>query len=495
MRSRLLKGLAALVLVLSMMAGYALSISAEGEMAYNFYSEPQFEGEMAYTTYAIDMRADLTPDATYWSLANFAMYISDKTKAEYPNLNVKTGGAYAGLQHAGNQRKAIMAFWEWHYWPDGPKPSAPIGKHEDGTDDWGETNLVAERIYPELKPGEGTFGGEGEGSNYIGPYPWQTSQWYRMVLHTWDDPIRGTTYCGQWVQDLSTGKYTLICYFDTKMRDSYLVGNMHFFMENFYGYNLDQERDVKLKNIYAKQMVKNDDGSVDWVWTSINSSNLSHCGNWANNKIGAHSFGATEEYFWGKTGGFADMEGQTQAEHDAAWPEKVYTISQPDQPTFGDLKFKKIQLINKGGQWTAKWTMANGSTPQLTYALEVKDGSGKVLYSEKTTAPEVFYKALEGVQTDEFVCKVTITDIFGDTKWYAQATDKYIEKYGEPENKYTLHEDQKVIVDDDEGNLPETDDKKDSGSMGLIIGVSAAAVVVVIGAVGAVLVIKKKKKK
>ena len=486
MKNRFLKCLAALTLALSMVAGCALCISAEGEMAYNIYSEPVFEGEMAYTTYAIDMRADLTPDATYWSLANFGMYISDATRAEYPGI--EAGGSYAGLQHAGNERKAIMAFWEWHYWPDGPKPSAPIGKNDDGTDDWGETNLTAECIYPR----GGIFGGEGEGTNYIGRYPWRTGEWYRMVLHTWEDPIRGTTYCGQWFQDLSTGKYTLISYFDTKMRDSYLVGNMHFFMENFYGYNLDQERDVKMKNIYAKQKQP----SGEFVWTSIKSSKLSHCNNWANNKIGAHSFGATEEYFWGKSGGFKDMGTQTQADHDAAWPPKVYTISQPAQPTFGELKFKKVQLLHKDDEWTVKWTMANGSTPQLSYALEVKDGSGKVLYTEEATKPEAFYKTLETIDTDEFVCKVTITDIFGDTKYYSQATEKYVEKYGEPKNVYPLYDDQKVGEDDGEDLVPETDnEKKDFGSLGLIIGISVAAAVVVIGAVGAVVVIKKKKKK
>ncbi len=486
MKKQILKCLLAMTLVLSTVAGLTTFVSAEGEMAYNFYSEPQFEGEMAYTTYAIDMRADLTPDATYWSLANFGMYISDKTRAEYPGI--EAGGSYAGLQHAGNQRKAIMAFWEWHYWPGSPKPSSPIGKHEDGTDDWGETNLIAERIYP--KGSQNGFGGEGEGTNWITNYPWKTGQWYRMVLHTWEDPIRGTTYCGQWFQDLTTGKYTLISYFDTKMRDSYLVGNMHFFMENFYGYNLDQERDVKLKNIYAKQKVTNDDGSVDWVWTSINSSKLSHCNNWAKNKIGAHSFGATEEYFWGKTGGFDDMNGQTQAEHDKAWPAKVHTIKQPSQPTFGNVIFKSVQLIKKDGVWNVKWTMKDGSTPQLVYKLEVTNGEGKVLYTEEATRPEAFRIPLETIDNDEFACKVTVTDIFGNSGSYTQATDTYIEKYGAPENPgYEEDETTDTTIEDDVDKS-----NKDSGNLGMIIGIAVAAVVVVIGVVGAVVVIKKKKK-
>ncbi|MBE6639779.1 MAG: DUF3472 domain-containing protein [Ruminococcaceae bacterium] len=459
MKNRVLKCLVALALILSMTAGYALCISAEGEMAYNIYSEPVFEGEEAFTTYSIDMRADQVPDATYWSLANFHMHISDLTKQEY--RDIEAGGAYAGIQHAGNQKKAIMAFWEWHYWPEGKKTGVE------------ETNLVADRIYP---PGKNDFGGEGEGVNYIGRYNWKDSQWYRMVLHTWENPTTGTTYCGQWMQDLTTGKYTLISYFDTKMRQSYLEGNMHFFMENFYGYNLDQERDVKMKNIYAKQKKVSETGEVTWEWTSVNSTALSHCNNWANNKIGAHSFGATEEYFWGRAGG-TDLGGQTQKEHDAAWPKQVFTINQPDQPDFGTVQFEKILLRKRGDEWTATWSMADGSTPQLSYSLKIKDDKGNVLVSETAMKPEVFYKVLDTVKTDVFVCEMSITDIFGNTASFAEATEQYKALYGEP-----------VIGDD----APAA--KNNSFDLGMIIGIAAAAAVVVIGGAVVVTVVVKKKK-
>ena len=158
MKKHFLKCLVALVLALASVASCSLYIMAEEEnpnpdnkMAYNIYSEPQFgDVPQAFVTYSIDMRSDQAAPITYWSLANFSMYISDATKKKYNQI--EGGGCYAGIQAhggvGGTPRKAIMAFWEWHYWPNGAKPAAPIGTHSDGTPDWGETNLTAERIYP-----------------------------------------------------------------------------------------------------------------------------------------------------------------------------------------------------------------------------------------------------------------------------------------------------------------------------------------------------------
>jgi hypothetical protein len=190
------KRILTLLLMAAMLLGLPLSIRADEPlpMAYNIYAYPQFEGDLAFDTYMIEMYSDLDIDCTYWSLANFKMHISDETKRLYRDISA--GGAYAGLQHAGGYKKAIISFWEWHYWPDGY------------SSDVEETNLVAECVYPT----GGVFGGEGEGSNCIKGYSWKQSHWYRMVLHTWNDPIRGTTMCGQWIQDVETGKYTLIAY-------------------------------------------------------------------------------------------------------------------------------------------------------------------------------------------------------------------------------------------------------------------------------------------
>ena len=459
MKKTFLKSLLSLVMAVVTLAGCGLFIVAENDpnpddkMAYNIYSEPQF-GDVpeAFITYSIDMRSDSAAPITYWSLANFGMYISEATKKMYKGITA--GGAYAGIQtHGeGNPRKAIMAFWEWHYYPNG------------GTV---ETNLVAERIYP---AGKSEFGGEGEGVNYIGNYGWKDGQWYRMVLHTWDNPTTGTTYCGQWLCDLTTGKWTLISYFDTKMIASYLTGNMHFFMENFVGGEpAAAERDVKMKNIYIKRYDTKQ-------WASINSTKLMHCGDWANNKIGKHTFGATEEYFWATSGGYLD-EGVDQKQYDAEWPATVYTISQPEQPTFGSPSIKEIQIRQRNGEWSAKWVLNTDSTPQFSYTLKIKDENGNVLQTCSATKPEAFYEVLSDVKTDIFTCEMTMTDIFGGTTPYVEGSPAYVEKYGEL------------------NNTPTEDPTPASSNTTLIIGIAAGAAALIVVAVAAALVVGKAKKK
>ncbi|MBE6672588.1 MAG: DUF3472 domain-containing protein [Ruminococcaceae bacterium] len=489
MKKQIRKSVLASLLALAMLLGMPLVIGADQgplDMAYNIYSNPVFKGEKAFDTFMIEMKSDLDPDCTYWSLANFSMYISPETRKEYRDITA--GGAYAGLQHAGAQRKAIMAFWEWHYWPNG----RASGENE--------TNLVAECIYP----GGGTFGGEGEGANCIKLYPWTTGEWYRMVLHTWTDPVRGTTYCGQWVQNVATGEYTLISYFDTKMRNSYLMGDMSFFMENFYGINAGEERDVKLKNIYVKQ-------HSDKKWVSVNSSELSHCNNWANNKTGNHSFGATDEYFWGKSGGFIDAD--KQAALDKSQKPTVYTIKQHNTPSIGDVAFKELQLRDNHGQKFVRWYFEEDSTPQLYYRLKCTDVDGKVIYDQENWAPEDFYHVLEGVTTDAYLCEMTVTDIFGQSKTVVNATEAYLKEHPDApvtdlttpdaEGEGTEGEggENTVIGDEGEGGentvIGENDSsaKKGSNTTVLIVCVSVGGAVAVIAAVAVALVLKKKKKK
>ena len=100
---------------------------------------------------------------------------------------------------------------------------------------------------------------------------------------------------------------------DTTLYDSYLVGDLHFFMENFVGSEFaGYERDFYIKNVSVK---RHDTGE----WVLIDTVKLSHCNDVMQNKIGKHSFGATEEYFWGKSGGYL-KEFESQEQHDANWP-------------------------------------------------------------------------------------------------------------------------------------------------------------------------------
>ena len=472
MKKQMIRSIFSLFLMIAMVLGLPLGIGADEteenpslDMAYNIYSNPVLPRENAFDTFVIEMSSDLDPDCTYWSLANFQLHISDKTKALYKDI---TGGhVYAGLQHSGGARKAIMAFWEWHYWPNG------VSSGEE------ETNLTAQRIYPK---GSNDFGGEGEGTNCIKNYYWETSKWYRMVLHTWDDPITGTTMCGQWFQDVETGKYTLISYFDTKMIDSYMKGDMSFFMENFYGINAGEERDVKIKNMYVRTY-------ADKNCVSVNSSELSHCNNWAGNKTGNHSFGATEEYFWGKAGGFISAD--KQAALDKNQKPTKYTINQPETPTIGGIVFDELQLRSRDEQQFVRWYFEDGSTPQLSYRVKCTDVDGKVIYDQTKWAPEDFYHILEGVTTDAYLCEFTVTDVFGQEKTIVNATDAYLEVHPDAPITNPSDDTEGTVPDSDEndGNVNDPTNNKDEeeSSVLLIVCISLGGVLLISGVtVGAI---------
>ena len=478
MKRSIMKCLVALLLIAGTLCGSVLVVGAEGEMAYNIYVEPEFKNketgktESLFDSYTIEFSTTKSADATYWSLANFGMYISEFTKKKYRNIN--GGGAYAGLQDVGDRNTAIMAFWEWTY-------------NNDGGED---EILTAHRIYP-YGP-ESYFGGEGEGVNWITTYPWKANNWYRILLHSWTDKETGTTFVGEWFEDKTTGTWNLVSYFDTKMIDSCFEGNMHFFMENFVGTTANLVRDVRLKGIYAKLHSNKE-------WMSVDSAKLMHCNNWANNKIGMHIFGANQEYFWAEAGGPVP-EGETQAQHDNKWQPQIFTLEQPDQPTFGKVNIEKLHLGLRAseGVWYAKWTMDEQSTPQLSYDLQVTDVNGKTLLSVSETRPEIFYKTFESVKTDAFLCKLTITDPFGNKQYFVNATEAYLAQ--KPDTLIGAEGSQKPANSDPSNVVPEGDatDKdnqtEEASGNTVIIIIAAVAGVALVGVLLCVLLLTKKKK-
>lgn len=367
------------------------------KFAHNIYSDPDLsETSGAFHTFTIDFYGEQTPCYTYWALANFGMSISDATKARYSGIT--GGGAYAGLQHRSpGDRVGILSFWEYFYQEGGEQKS-----------------LRATRIFPE---GSNNFGGEGEGTNCIWEYNWKDQSWYRMVLHCWEDLENGTTFVGQWFCDLSTGEWTLLSYFDTHLYDATFQGMMSLFQENYIS-GIDywsMEREFHVKNMYVND-------AKDGLWQSIPSTTLLF-GYDQTNKMGAASFGVGEdvngEYFWGRSGGLVPNQGQgnyiapQEAFHETALKSGYYSISQPEQPTFGSPSLDSLTLTEENGTWTASWTSTSTSTPQLSYKVEVFDEDGVLLFVKEATRPEETSVVLEGVMADSFQCRITIQDIFG----------------------------------------------------------------------------------
>ena len=349
-------------------------------MAYNIYSDPDLsKTSKAFDSFVIDFRGARTPILTYWALCNFGLYFSEETKAQFPGI--AGGGAYAGLQRLENWkgRRAIMAFWEMTYGED-------------------KTIMRATRVYP--KGEESNFGGEGEGTNCILPYEWETGTWYRMALHAWEDSVTGKTFVGQWVCNLETGKWDLISYFNTRLTKSALRGGMSLFQENFIGgVNQFVEREFHVKNTYVLD-------HMDKEWKSLNASYLCYSDGGADNKSGLHYFGATKEYFWG-VGGGAIAEKDQKAYNEASVKRARFEIEQPAQPTLGEIAIASFEI--KDGK--ATWALTETSNPQLSYKLTCYEANGEILGESYVTRPEV----REATVLPCARYTLTVTDIFGNT--------------------------------------------------------------------------------
>ncbi|MCR5209583.1 MAG: DUF3472 domain-containing protein [Lachnospiraceae bacterium] len=258
-------------------------------MAHNIYSDPVLDGFSGkYTGFLIDFKADYDPVGTYWALCNWGMDLSDFRKW-YPDAT--GGGAYAGFQNTVDGRKSIMSFWEVQYTDtDGSKKS-----HR------------AKMLYPNTRTN--SFGGEGEGSNYIGDYDWKGDQWYRMYLGCYTDPVSGHTLVEQWAKDIDAGEWKKLCVFDTGLYNSCIRGGLSQFMEDYQTDTCCQPRSFEYKNIYVREA-----GSDSWK--PVTRSCLS-VDTWYGNKKGSFSYGGTVSRLYGITiGKGTDKAGLNEEIHD-----------------------------------------------------------------------------------------------------------------------------------------------------------------------------------
>lgn len=252
----------------------------EERMAHNIYSDPVLDSyKNSFSGFLIDFRADYDAACTYWALCNWEMDTSDLQRSSKSVLD--TGGAYAGLQNTESGKKAIMSFWEIRY------------VDENGT----ESTLNASRVFPETNK-TNTFGGEGEGTNYITDYSWEAGKWYRMYLTCYDDADTGHTFVEQWFQDLETGDWTKICCFDTGLSHSFFKGTMSQFMENYDFTKSDAVRSFALRNMYVRDYATG-------KWLPVTGSVLS-VDTWWDNKKGSFAFTADECTLYGITCGYGE---------------------------------------------------------------------------------------------------------------------------------------------------------------------------------------------
>ena len=308
-------------------------------MAKTIYSNPdlsktsnQFEG------FSIDFKGINTPNSTYWSLCNWRM---DLTEFKKTHPDAKGGEAYGGLQTLINSKTAILSFWEVLYTENGETKS-----HR------------ASREYPQGP--EYSFTGEGEGTNYVHEFNWPTNVWIRFFVRSWVDKI-GDTHVGEWIQNLSTNEWTLFAYFNTNLKNSYIVGRLFQFQENFNVKYFGYERSFQIKNMYAldKNYKK---------WISLNNSTLYYDPEfYGYNTAGTHEFGYTSSYFYGSSG----LPVDDQKSYDKSNPKGIKgNINQPDTPIFTKPGFKSLTAVITTTSLTVSWTLDSKASPCYKYQIQ-----------------------------------------------------------------------------------------------------------------------------
>lgn len=364
-------------------------------MAHNIYSNPRFSSNDKFDTFMIDFQGIRTPSYTYWALCNWQMDL-DIFKQSYSN--VSGGGAYAGLQTSSdNKRQVIMSFWEVLY--DGGKSHRAV------------------MIYP--SGDTHSFGGEGEGSNFITPYAWETNKWYRMLIHSWNNPDTNTTYVAQWFYDIENDKWTLISVFDTKLVNSSLIGGFSQFQENYSSSTANEVREFNFKNMYLRVKETNN-------WLSLNSSELTYDTKaFGFDTAGLHEFGIRDNMFYGISGGSVD----NQEVYDNSKPERsVLSIHQPNLPQISNPKVY-LNIIPDNGNVKASWEY---NAPQQTYNLRVVDNETnenvKTFSSVSASTNELL---LDVDYYSDYTYYLDVTDVFGNTSKTKYKLEKKLENIEE----------------------------------------------------------------
>lgn len=244
------------------------------------YGWQKIDQNFRYTEYSADFKADYVPKATYCALANLEMDLS-ALKKQYKSVRAEYNGVtlYAGFQRRWNEYITIMSGWDIYC-----------------TDKNGTVHTLRPRqLYPEkIYIGDGTFSGEGAGTQILVPYDWEAGHWYRMLLQCGTSE-GGTTTVEQWVCDLETGAWTLMCRFDTLIPNSCFIGPNAFFLENFDTDYAGEIRTMEVCNIRVRD-------AKTGKWKSVKSASLGSNGGLPNYN-GSYNYGADSDCFWMITSG------------------------------------------------------------------------------------------------------------------------------------------------------------------------------------------------
>ena len=204
------------------------TISVRSKIIYSDLDLSNTSGN--FDIFTIDFKAIDIPENTFWCSLQWQM---DLTNLKKKCSDVQGGMAHGGFKTTKNGKKALISLGEITY-------------RENGE----EKKITPTRLYPKGET-EKEIIYEDEGTKYITEFEWESNVWYRLVFRTWKDHSLRETFVGEWIQNLSTQKWTLLAYFNTHLTDSFISGKLKQFQEDYNVEFLGLERSFQIKNIYA----------------------------------------------------------------------------------------------------------------------------------------------------------------------------------------------------------------------------------------------------
>ncbi|MDR2982323.1 MAG: hypothetical protein LBV12_08770 [Puniceicoccales bacterium] len=307
--------------------------------------------------------------------------------------------------HGGNKASAFFYGGVPHASPEYPKSGSPASIIWSF---WPPNGCNGEAVKPAFT-GPNMYApphiGEGASGKVDGFWPqFKTNKWYRFACRIWK-PVDGTPdvgYAAKWMRDPDTK----IWYHYATMRLPLSPEGMNGlcgFNEDFYHGNRKPRR-TDFRNVYYFRQ---------GAWESANHFHASVRQKGERGTIGLIE-NDTVAFF--ETCSSPDYKGNL--DFDTGKKGETLTMKQAEQPDFDPIVVQDPRAVYHGNQLVVTWKMADISSPQFAYRIEIFDNvsfSGKPIVNVFDYAPEVRQKLIEIPSGIKPSVRLTITDVFDRT--------------------------------------------------------------------------------
>ena len=328
----------------------------------------------------VDLLYPYWPESTYFSCWNLDMF-------------PKGGYFYAGVAANANDNTNLETYRPstvWSFWP------APVYEGRQVRNVY-----VNPHVYAQQYVGEGASGKAGGRD-----VPWiKTKQWYTMLMRTWGaDEARKECYAGWWMKDQAGNRWHHIATFRIPYAATGFKGNGGF-LEDF-GHGGRKQRELwRGKGFYRHNGAWE---KCDTVSINVPKEGGMKYSGWTVHQTENDSI-LTMSY----------TENRQFPRNLEPGRKHTFKLNQPDKPVM-DAIAAEGNARHDGSQVIVDWTLAETSSPQFGYKIEVFDNpqySGTPIYTVEEQIPHVRTKAV-ALPRDIPQCfvRLTITDIFDQQK-------------------------------------------------------------------------------